>query len=158
MRFGTNKTKIVCTIGPSTSSKQMLLRLARAGMNVARLNLSHGSLKEQMARLNQIRETSTSCGVPLGALVDLPGPKIRVGKVSPEPVVLRKGSELTLTARRLVGNPRLVSITDPSVLKELSRGDSVFLADGTIRLTVEHARTSEAVCRVTRGGVLFSGK
>ena len=158
MRFGTNKTKIVCTIGPSTSSRQMLLRLARAGMNVARLNLSHGSLKEQMARLNQIRETSTSGGVPLGVLVDLPGPKIRVGKVSPEPVVLRKGSELTLTARRLIGNSRLVSITDPSVLRELSRGDSVFLADGTIRLTVEHARTGEAVCRVTRGGVLFSGK
>jgi len=59
-------------------------------------------------------------------LVDLPGPKIRVGKVSPEPVVLRKGSELTLTARRLVGNPGLVSITDSSVLRELSRGDSVF--------------------------------
>jgi pyruvate kinase len=136
----------------------MLVRLAKAGMNVARLNLSHGSLKEQMVRLNQIRDTATGAGIPLGVLVDLPGPKIRVGKVSPEPVVLRKGSELTLTARRLVGNPGLVSITDSSVLRELSRGDSVFLADGTVRLTVEQTRTGEAVCRVVRGGVLFSGK
>lgn len=158
MLLGITKTKIVCTIGPSTSSKQMLLRLARAGMNVARLNLSHGSLTEQMTRLNRIRMIATSARIPLGVLVDLPGPKIRVGNVSPEPIILRNGSELTLTGRGVVGNPRLVSLSHPSVVRELNKGDSVFLADGTMRLTVEYVKRGEAICRVTRGGALFSGK
>ena len=158
MLLGKTKTKIVCTIGPSTSSKHMLVRLARAGMNVARLNLSHGSLTEQMARLNRIRMIATGSGIPIGILVDLPGPKIRVGKVSPEPIILRNGSQLTLTRRRVVGNPRLVSLSHPSVLRRLNKGDSVFLADGAMRLTVDHVRSDGAVCRVIRGGALFSGK
>jgi len=92
----------------------------------------------------------------MGILVDLPGPKIRVGKVSPEPIILRNGSQLTLTRRRVVGNPRLVSLSHPSVLRKLNKGDSVFLADGTMRLTVEHMGSDGAVCRVIRGGALFS--
>ena len=151
-------TKIVCTIGPSSSSKEMLLRLAKAGMNVARLNLSHGPIGKQMAVLRRIRSISSKAGIPIGVLADLPGPRIRVGKVSPEPMDLHDGSYLTLTSRRVLGNPGLVSITHPSVLRELSKGDPVFLADGTIRLTVERVARGEAVCRVTRGGLLFSGK
>jgi pyruvate kinase len=153
-----NNTKIVCTIGPSSSSKQMLLRLARAGMSVARLNLSYGPVEKQMAILRRIRSISSLTGIPIGVLADLPGPKIRVGKVSPEPLELHGGSYLTLTSRRIVGNPEVVSITHPSALRELDNGDPVFLADGTIRLTVERVARGEVVCRVTRGGVLFSGK
>jgi len=152
------KTKIVCTIGPATSSTQMLLRLAMAGMNIARLNLSHGPPSEQMARLHRIRAVAAKARVPIGVLVDLPGPRIRVGKVSPEPIILREGSNLTLTARHVIGNPTLVSISHPSVLRELGKGDSVFLEDGTIKLNVERATNREAVCRVIRGGTLFSGK
>jgi len=152
------KTKIVCTIGPATSSTQMLLRLAMAGMNVARLNLSHGPASEQMVRLHRIRAVAAKARVPIGVLVDLPGPRIRVGKVSPQPIVLREGSNLTLTARRVIGNPTLVSISHPSVLRELGKGDLVFLQDGTIKLNVERATNREAVCRVIRGGTLFSGK
>ena len=152
------KTKIVCTIGPATSSTQMLLRLAMAGMNVARLNLSHGPASEQMARLHRIRAVAAKARVPIGVLVDLPGPRIRVGKVSPQPIILREGSNLILTARRVIGNPTLVSISHPSVLRELDKGDAVFLQDGTIKLNVERATKREAVCRVIRGGALFSGK
>jgi pyruvate kinase len=101
---------------------------------------------------------ATGSGIPIGILVDLPGPKIRVGKVSPEPIILRNGSQLTLTRRRVVGNPRLVSLSHPSVLRRLNKGDSVFLADGAMRLTVDHVRSDGAVCRVIRGGALFSGK
>ena len=152
------KTKIVCTIGPATSSTQMLLRLIMAGMNVARLNLSHGPASEQMKRLHRIRAVSARAKVPIGVLVDLPGPRIRVGRVSPEPIILREGTNLTLAARHVTGKPTLVSISHPSVLRELSSGDSVFLEDGTIRLKVERATKREAVCRVVRGGALFSGK
>jgi pyruvate kinase len=94
---------------------------------------------------------ATSARIPLGILVDLPGPKIRVGKVSPEPMIMRNGSELTLTSRLVVGNPRLVSLSHPPVLRELNKGDSVFLADGTTRLTVEYVKSGEAICHVTRG-------
>ena len=108
--------------------------------------------------MNLIRTIATGSGIPIGILVDLPGPKIRVGKVSPEPIILRNGSQLTLTRRRVVGNPRLVSLSHPSILRRLNKGDSVFLADGTMKLTVEHVRSDGAVCRVNRGGALFSGK
>jgi pyruvate kinase len=151
-------TKVVCTIGPSSSSKQMLLRLAKAGMSVARLNLSHGPVGRQMAVLRRIRNISNKAGLPVGVLVDLPGPRIRVGRVSPEPMDLHDCTSITLTSRRVIGNPKLISITHPSVLRELDKGDPVFLADGTIRLTVERVAHGEAVCRVTRGGLLFSGK
>jgi len=127
-------------------------------MSVARLNLSHGTAEKQMEILRRIRTVSSRTGVPIGILADLPGPRIRVGSLSREPLDLQDGSYLTLTARHVVGNPRLVSITHPSVLRELGKGDPVFLADGTIRLTVEHVIHGEAICRVTRGGVLFSGK
>jgi len=151
-------TKIVCTIGPSSSSKQMLLRLARAGMGVARLNLSHGTAGGQMAVLRRIRSTSSKAGFPVGVLVDLPGPRIRIGRVSPEPLTLLDGAYLRLTRRRVIGNPGLISITPPSVLRRLDKGDTIFLADGTIKLTVERLTRGEAVCRVARGGSLFSGK
>ena len=151
-------TKIVCTIGPSSSSERMLLRLAKAGMSVARLNLSHGPAERHMGVLHRIRNVSRRARVPIGVLVDLPGPRIRVGRVFPEPMDLRDGSSLILTARHIMGNSGLVPVTHPSVLGELDEGDVVFLADGTIRLTVEHVTHGEAICRVTRGGFLFSGK
>lgn len=153
-----NNTKIVCTIGPSSSSKHMLCQLANAGMSVARLNLSHGPAEKQMVVLRRIRTVSSAAGLPIGVLVDLPGPRIRVGRVSPEPVELHDGSYLRLTARRVVGNSARISISHPSVLRELGKGDPVFLADGTIWLTVERVAHGEAVCRVKRGGVVYSGK
>jgi pyruvate kinase len=111
-----------------------------------------------MTLLRRIRVVAAKAGVPVGVLVDLPGPRIRVGKISPEPVIIREGSNLTLTARHVIGSATLVSIIHPSVLRELAKGDSVFLEDGTIKLSVERVTNREAVCRVIRGGALFSGK
>jgi pyruvate kinase len=96
--------------------------------------------------------------IPVGILVDLPGPKIRVGKVFPEPIALREGNYLTLTKRHLTGNRSIVSISHPKILKELKRGDSVILEDGTVRLKVDEIRNGDAVCRIVRGGHLSSGK
>jgi pyruvate kinase len=152
------KTKIVCTIGPATSSKPMLRRLVKAGMNVARLNLSHGNEREHLAQFQMIRSIAEELENPIGVLVDLPGPKVRVGTVDPEPTYLRQGSKIILTSRHIVGNEKIVSISHPSILKELNKGDLVFLADGTIRLTVQSVRNGEAICRVVRSGALFSGK
>jgi pyruvate kinase len=152
------KTKIVCTIGPSTSSRQMMRRLVKAGMNVARLNFSHGTTGEHTSKIRLIRTVAQELDTTIGILVDLPGPKIRVGTVSPEPVDLKEGAQIILTGRHVIGNQKIVSISHPSVLKELSKGDLVSLEDGTIELMAQQKRNSDLVCRVIRGGALFSGK
>ncbi len=113
------KTKIVCTIGPATSTKHMLARLVYAGMNVARLNFSHGQMSDHVSQIRVIREVSRTLKVPIGILVDLPGPKIRIGKISPDPVMLKDGSQIVLTARHVIGDQSIVSVSHSSVLKEL---------------------------------------
>ena len=158
MRPVKTKTKVVCTIGPATSSKPMLHKLVEAGMNVARLNFSHGTPAEHAARIRLIRAVAKEMQTAIGILADLPGPKVRVGKISPEPVDLKEGSDLILTARRMIGNQRIVSISHPSILKHLARGDRVFLEDGTVRLEVVKARKEEALCRIVSGGPPSSDK
>ena len=153
-----NKTKIVCTIGPSTSSRRMIWRLTKAGMNVARLNLSHGTTREHAARIRWIHSVARDLKSPVGVLFDLPGPKIRVGRLNPDPVTLKQGNLVILTGRRKMGSQEILPISHPTVLRTLRKGDPVSLSDGTIRLTVQDTRTSDIVCRVTRGGNLFSGK
>ncbi|HUK29246.1 MAG TPA: pyruvate kinase [Candidatus Acidoferrales bacterium] len=158
MRPPKTKTKVVCTIGPATSSRSMLHKLVDAGMNVARLNFSHGTTAEHAARIHLIRAVARQMQTAIGILADLPGPKVRVGKISPEPIDLKEGAFLILTARRLVGNQRVVSVSHPSILKHLEKGDSVFLEDGTVKLEVVKARKEEALCRVISGGPLSSDK
>ena len=152
------KTKIVCTIGPATSSREMLRRLVMAGMNVARLNLAHDTQADHASRIELIRSVSRKLKTPIGILLDLPGPKIRVGLIRPEPIFLREGSTLVLTERNVVGSEKVVSVKPPGVVRKFSEGDPIFLADGTIRLVVRQTRNQGAVCRVVRGGPLLSGK
>ena len=127
-------------------------------MNVARLNFSHGTIDEHAAQIRLIREVAREKKAAIGILADLPGPKIRVGRISPEPVELKSGSQLVLTARRLVGNQRIVSLSHPSILRHLRKGDRVFLEDGTVRLEVLYSKGDEAVTKVITGGSLSSGK
>jgi len=152
------KTKVVCTIGPATSSIQTIKKLVDAGMAVARLNFSHGSTGEHASRIRSIRKASRDMRTPVGILVDLPGPKIRVGKIQPEPILLREGNILTLTGRHVVGNQALVSLSHPTILTQLNAGDSVYLEDGTVRLKVVERRDEDVACRVIMGGPLYSGK
>jgi len=152
------KTKIVCTIGPASSAPAVVGRMIDSGMNVARLNFSHGTIEQHAAQIRLIRTVARTKKVAIGILADLPGPKIRVGRISPEPVALESGSQLILTARRLVGNRQIVSLSHPSVFKHLRSGDRVFLEDGTVRLEVRHVKKGEAVCRIISGGSLSSDK
>lgn len=127
-------------------------------MNVARLNFSHGTPAEHAAQIRLIRAVARQMQTAVGILADLPGPKVRVGKISPEPVDLKEGSDIVLTARRLVGNERIVSVSHPSILKHLAKGDRVFLEDGTVMLEVIKASKEEALCRIVSGGSLSSDK
>jgi pyruvate kinase len=149
------RTKIVCTLGPA-SDGDILPRLVEAGMNMARLNFSHGSREEHGARIKRLRELAASRGVPLAILQDLAGPKIRIGEVPGGEMTVREGEALALSAAPLKPGETGVMVDYPQVIAETPVGVPILLADGNIELRVE-AKTDQALrCRVLVGGVIRS--
>lgn len=153
-----NKTKVVCTIGPACDSPIMLEKMIEAGMNIARLNFSHGDFRAHGETIHRIREAAIKACKPIAIMADLPGPKIRIGDLLEEPVELTTDNEFTLTTEDIEGNARKVSVT----LKELPRvvkpGQILFLNDGLIQLMVESVLGEEINCRIMVGGELRSKK
>lgn len=146
------KTKIVATIGPATEQLPHMEALAREGMNVARLNFSHGSYEEQGMRIKNARIISKKLERPLAVLQDLPGPKIRIGEFDTERVMLKEGSRLTLSTKPCVGSASRVYINYPKLPKEIKKGALIFLDDGKKKLKVTAIRGTEIVCTVLVGG------
>ncbi|MEI6668662.1 MAG: pyruvate kinase [Acidobacteriota bacterium] len=158
MSLPDHKTKIVATIGPSSESPEMIARLVNAGMNVARLNFSHGDFEAHAIRISRLREAERSTGKRLAILADLPGPKMRVGQVSPEPVELRTGAPLTLTTDEVIGTAARVSVSLKELPAAVKPGDRLFLNDGLVQLRVESVSGPNVHCAVTAGGELRSKK
>jgi pyruvate kinase len=152
------KTKIVCTIGPASESSQIIEAMIRAGMNVARLNFSHGTQEEHLRKIKTIRQIADRLKEPVAILQDLSGPKIRVGKVKEGGVELRRGEGFSLTNREVMGDEKRVSVTYPSLPDEVKPGDTILLSDGTIELQVLGNSGQDIQCRVVVGGVLTSHK
>lgn len=150
------KTKIVCTIGPASRVYDVIEKLIRMGMNVARLNFSHGSYKEHLQVIENIRQASLKIGQPIAILQDLGGPKIRIGKIIKEPIFLKEGSSFILTNRKVAGDEQEVSLTFPSLPQKVKKGDCIFLADGILELKVKEFTSTDIICRVVRGGKLTS--
>ncbi|MBN1151570.1 MAG: pyruvate kinase [Dehalococcoidia bacterium] len=148
------KTKIICTIGPASESLQTLDKLARAGMDVARLNFSHGTYQEHAQRIAHVRSVSAALGRPLGVLQDLPGPKIRTGKLKTDKVWLQEGSEIVLTTETILGDEQRVSVTLDSLARDVQPGNTIFVNDGIIRLEVQETSETEIRCLIAAGGVL----
>ena len=154
-----HKTKIVCTIGPSSRGIPVLRNMIRAGMGVARINFSHGSLDEHREDIRNIRTLARELNRPLPILADLPGPKIRMGRLAKEPLVLKKGDEVTLTTDTAVlGEGRLLPVEFPALPDAVSRGSSIYVSDGVIRLKVQQVSGKEVRCKVLVGGELLSRK
>jgi pyruvate kinase len=151
------RTKIVCTIGPATDSEAMLSKLIDAGMNVARLNFSHGKQEEQLQKIKTLRRLAAEKKLPLAILQDLSGPKIRTAAMA-APVILRDGEIFTLTARQVPGDEKEVGITYPGLPKEVNVGDTILLADGSIELEVIERSDSDIRCHIVVGGPLSSNK
>lgn len=151
------RTKIVCTLGPATDTPAMIEALIHAGMNVARLNFSHGTHAEHRRRIKWIRDASSRLNLPVAVLQDLSGPKIRVGDMT-APAILRAGDEFTLTRRDVEGTGEIVSITLPELVEQVHVGDSILLADGYIELKVLSVDRTDVRCRVVHGGLLDSHK
>ena len=148
----TKKTKIVCTIGPATESVEMLSGLVEAGMNVMRLNFSHGDFAEHQNRVNNLKKIQEKLGQPIAILQDLAGPKIRIGKFEKGSTVLKEGAFFTLTVKDIVGTDEKVNINYPTFAKEVKVGDSVLLHDGKKHLEVVNIEGDEVKCKVIVGG------
>lgn len=158
MKENKPKTKIVSTIGPASESPQVLEAMIKAGMNVARLNFSHGTHEEHLRKIEALRDISERLKQPVSILQDLAGPKIRVGKVKEGGVELRRGEKFFLTNREILGDGKGVSVSYPTLPDEVRSGDTILLADGTIELQVLKSDGQDVQCRVTVGGLLTSHK
>lgn len=152
------RTKIVCTIGPATSSPQMIESLIRAGMNVARLNFSHGSHEEHRRTIQVIREISGRLGVPVGILQDLSGPKIRIGTFACASVVLQPGQKFVFTSRQVQGGSEEVTLPHPEVVRRIKRGATIYVDDARLQFRVTSVTETDIVTRVVIGGELGSRK
>lgn len=153
------RAKIVCTLGPVSNSPEMIDRLLRAGMDVVRLNFSHGVHAEHARVIETVRALSRKNQKPVAIVADLQGPKIRTGLLAQgKPVQLKAGQRLTITTRRLAGDDRVVSTDYRHLPQEVRRGDRILLSDGLIELTVLGVRGTEVACEVVNGGELGEHK
>jgi pyruvate kinase len=152
------RTKIVCTIGPATGKSPVIERLIRSGLNVARLNLAHGAPNVHARYIQGIRRIGQRLGIPVAILVDLPGPKYRIGRLKDNQVILKKGALVTLTTRDIEGDTSVLPVNLPSLSQDMKIGDAVLLDDGAMQLRVLGKSGSEVKCRVTAGGVLIEGR
>ncbi|MEW6488989.1 MAG: pyruvate kinase [Thermodesulfobacteriota bacterium] len=158
MALPPNKTKVVCTIGPASDAPETIEALLRAGMNVARLNFSHGDFAGHAEVVVRLRAASRAVGRRLALMADLPGPKMRVGRIDPEPVELRAGEAFVLTTEERNGDGGRVSVSFARLPNVVAPGDTLFLNDGAIQLRVEAVVGDEVRCTVVVGGELSSRK
>lgn len=148
------RAKIVCTIGPASRKADVLRDLVEAGMNVARMNFSHGTREQHRDVYRLIREISPEVAI----MQDLRGPKIRVGTIPGDGLRLVEGESFTLTTREIEGGAGIAGVTYGEFSRDVKKGDSIFLADGTIHLEAAKVSGDDVVCRVVHGGLLTSGK
>ncbi len=149
-------TKIICTIGPSSQDRKVLARMIENGMDVARMNMSHGDYEFHRKTIKLVRELSEEYNRHIGVLIDLQGPKIRTGKLKKETVVLNEGDTLTLTIDDVPGDWNILSVNYRGLVTEAEPGDRILLDDGNIELKVLEVREREVVCRIINGGIIRS--
>ena len=152
------KTKIVCTLGPASSSAETLSALMASGMDIARLNFSHGTHEEHGAVLKTVRETALRSGSAVSVLQDLQGPKIRIGELAVPSVELRKGETLVITTDPVPGGPGRVSTTYAALAADVRPGADILLDDGKLRLIVRRVAGHDVECEVAVGGTLTAHK
>ena len=153
------RTKVVCTIGPASSNPHLVRNLIRAGMNVARLNFSHGTHEYHLAQIHMVREAAKELGVNVAIMVDLQGPKIRTGPLEGGgTVLLEEGKELTITTRTVPGSADEVSTTYKHLPADVNPGDRILIADGTLELRVVRVDQTDVTSQIVRGGLLGQHK
>ena len=152
------KTKIICTIGPACDNEETLTELCKAGMNVARLNFSHGVHADHLRRINLIKQVREKLNLPIAIMLDTKGPEYRIGTFGNGPVMLQDGADFTLTTDNVTGDENRVSVSYRKLTEELSEGDTVLINNGLVILTVQRVTGNDILCRVEAGGVLSDRK
>lgn len=152
------KTKIVCTIGPVTESEEMIRELILAGMNVARLNFSHGSYEEHKRRIDRIKRVREELRKPVAIMLDTKGPEVRLGYFKDGKAEIEKGQRFILTIRDIQGDNTQCSISYKELPEEVSEGSRILIADGVIELKVISKDKSDVICEVVNGGTLADRK
>ena len=157
-KLALRKTKIVATLGPSSSSEEMLARMITAGVNVVRLNFSHGTAEEHIRRAEIVRNIATKLGRPVGVLCDLQGPKIRIGKFELGKITLKTGDIFVLDADCELGDQYRVGLDYKALPDEVAEEDVLLLDDGRITMQVDRVKGHQIHCVVLNGGVLSNNK
>ena len=153
------KTKIICTMGPNEDNREIMVELAKNGMDIARFNFSHGSHEEQKTRLDQLKSVRDELGLPIAALLDTKGPEIRTGMLKDEKkVTLVEGQEYTLTTRQIVGDENIGHINYAGLPEDVAAGNKILIDDGLIELLVTSVEDTEIHCTVVNGGELGQRK
>lgn len=158
MDAGIPKTKLVCTIGPASQKPEMMLQMINAGMNIARLNYAHGDFAGHAKNIKELRNAARTAGKRLAIMADLPGPKMRIGKLETETVELNAGDSFILTTDEITGNKDKVSVSFANLPKVVKPGNTIFMNDGMIQVKVELISGADIHCKVIVGGELRSFK
>ena len=152
------RAKIVCTLGPAVSTPERIRELVAAGMDVARLNLSHGDYSDHEAIYREIRKASDESGHAVGILVDLQGPKIRTGRFSAGPIELAEGDTFTITTREVDGDQEQVGTTYKGLPGDVAPGDALLIDDGKVGLRATEVTDTDVRCVVTVAGTVSNNK
>lgn len=152
------KTKIVCTIGPASESEEVLIKLCKAGMNVARLNFSHGTHKEHQKRIDCIKKVRSDLQVPIAIMLDTKGPEYRIKTFEKGKIILKAGDIFTFTTEDITGNEKIVSVSYGGLCDDLSPGDTILLNDGMLSFEVVNILKPNIECKVICGGELTDRK
>lgn len=152
------KTKIICTMGPNTRNKECLRQLALNGMNIARLNFSHGDYEEHKQTIERIKEIRKELDLPIAILLDTKGPEIRVGTLKDDKIMLKEGDTVTLTTEEVEGDEHLIPITYKELPQDVLEGNRILLDDGLLELSVLSCTDTTITCKVIAGGLLSSKK
>lgn len=152
------KTKIIATIGPACDSEETLTKMCEAGMNVARLNFSHGTREDQQERINLVKTVREKLELPIAIMLDTKGPEYRIGTFANKRITLKDGDTFTFTTEDITGDETRVSVSDKRMMDELQPGDTVLVNNGLVVMEVRNVQGPEAVCTVTAGGELSDRK
>ncbi len=153
-----NKTKIVCTIGPSSDSDEILKELIKGGMDAVRLNFSHGEHETHRKTIETVRKVSNKCRKNIPVILDLQGPKIRVGKLKNGAIELISGKQIIISKRDILGDEKIISTTYKNLVDDLNKGDTILLDDGLLKLKATEKKDDEAICLIEKGGILKQRK
>lgn len=152
------KTKIVCTLGPSTNEYESIVKLIKSGMNVARLNMSHGDLSSHQHTLDLVRRAREELNVPVAIMVDTCGPELRIGNFENHKITLKKGDEFIFTTRDIVGTQKIVSCKYEELLKILKPHQKMYANNGLLEFIIKEVTDTDIVCKVVVGGDLSDHK